>query len=332
MKRLSTLVPLLIILSARPVHSQTAPEPEKVGLQPSPEMQRLLNAFAGSWTVSETFEVSASREGKARQGTASFRACPGFSLIEEYKSNGSAGELRFLAVLWWDDVAKIYRILTCANNDGCQARGSAKWEGDTLVNSWEEEVNGKTAALKDSFVDISPASFRLVSEGSAQGKTIWRVTTKYIHVNSVSGLPTDSQATPRPGCAPSDKVSTERFQLVMQTVAEGWNHGDARLAASCFAENAIYSRPPSHAHLGRKALYEFFGGVKGRELPMHMTWHNLVFDPVQQIGVGEYTFQYRTQTHGLVLVKLSNGLILNWREYEVESKLPWDQFIGDNRF
>lgn len=57
MKRLSTLVPLLIILSARQVHSQTAPEPETVRLQPSPEMQRLLNAFAGNWTVSETFEV-----------------------------------------------------------------------------------------------------------------------------------------------------------------------------------------------------------------------------------------------------------------------------------
>jgi len=332
MKRLSTLVPLLIILSARPVHSQTTSEPKKVELQPSPEMQRLLDAFAGNWTVSETFEVSASSQGKARRGTASFRSGPGFSLIEEYQSKGSAGELKLLAILSWDEAAQVYRLLTCANNDGCQVRGTAKWKGNALMNSWEEEVNGKRVAFKDSFVDISPTSFRLVSEGSAEGETIWRVITKYVRVNSVSGLPTDSQATLRPGCAPSDEASAERFQLVMQTVAEGWNRGDARLAASCFAENAVYSGPPSRAHLGRKALYEFFGGVKGRELPMHMTWHNLVFDRVQQIGVGEYTFQYRKQTHGLVLVKLSNGLILNWREYEVESKLPWDQFIGDKQF
>jgi ketosteroid isomerase-like protein len=133
-------------------------------------------------------------------------------------------------------------------------------------------------------------------------------------------------------CVPGSNTSSEQFHTLMQTIAEGWNHGDAKLAASCFAENAIYSAPPSSGHHGRKALYEFFGGAKGREFPMHMIWHNLVFDPVQQIGAGEYTFKYRAQTHGLVIVKLTNGLILNWREYEVESNMPWDQFVEENRF
>ena len=63
-----------------------------------------------------------------------------------------------------------------------------------------------------------------------------------------------------------------------------------------------------------------------------MTWHHLVFDPIPQIGAREYTFEHREQTHGVVIVKLSNGLILNWREYEVEANLPWEQFIGDNKF
>jgi hypothetical protein len=65
---------------------------------------------------------------------------------------------------------------------------------------------------------------------------------------------------------------------------------------------------------------------------MHMAWHNLIFDPAQQIGVGEYTFRYKIQTHGLVIVRIENGLIAKWREYEVESKLPWDQFTGENKF
>lgn len=133
-------------------------------------------------------------------------------------------------------------------------------------------------------------------------------------------------------CSAAGKINTERFNLVMQTVAEGWNRGDARLAASCFAEDAVYSGPPSPGHRGRKALYEYFGGASGRDLPMHMTWHNLVFDSAQQIGVGEYTFRYQIQTHGLVIVKVSDGLIRNWREYEVESNVPWGQFIGDNKF
>jgi hypothetical protein len=145
----------------------------------SPEMQRLFDAFEGSWQVSETFEVSTSRQGKMREGTASFRAGPGYSLIEDYQSNGSAGKLNFLAVVWWDQSAHLYRLLTCANNDGCQQRGTATWEDNKFVNSWEEKVEGKTTIFKDSFVDISPSSFRLVSEGTADGKAIWRVITTY---------------------------------------------------------------------------------------------------------------------------------------------------------
>ena len=127
-------------------------------------------------------------------------------------------------------------------------------------------------------------------------------------------------------------LSAEGFRFLMETVAEGWNRGNAQLAASCFNENAVFSGPPSPPHRGRKELFEWFGGSKGRELPMDMKWHHILFDPAQQIGVGEFTFRYRIQTHGLVIVNISNGLIANWREYEIESPLPWDRLIGDNRF
>jgi len=103
-------------------------------------------------------------------------------LIEDYRSTGSAGTLSFLGLLWWDESTHIYRLLTCANNDGCQLRGTAKWEGKELVNSWEEKVDGKTARFKDSFVDIQPSSFRLVSEGSTSESMIWRVITEYTRI------------------------------------------------------------------------------------------------------------------------------------------------------
>lgn len=131
---------------------------------------------------------------------------------------------------------------------------------------------------------------------------------------------------------PGGRLTAHQFRSVMQTIPEGWNRGNAQLAVSCFAEDAVYSAPPSSTHRGRQALYDFFGGSKGRELPMHMTWHNLVFDADQQIGVGEYTFRYRIQTHGIVIVKIGHGLISHWREYEVESSLPWEEFIAENRF
>src|SRR5215469_16156761 len=148
-------------------------------IQLSPEMQKLSDAFVGKWKVTERCEVSASMQGKARQGTASFRVGPGASLIEDYESNGSAGPLSFFGLLWWDPSGHVYRLLTCANNDGCHPRGSAKWEGNKLVNSWEEKVDGKPATFRDSFVDILPSSFRLVSKGTVGGKMILRVITKY---------------------------------------------------------------------------------------------------------------------------------------------------------
>ena len=131
MPRLAILFAILTLLTpgwCYPNQTQTATttEPAKAQLLPSPEMQRLFDAFTGEWAVSESFEISPSRHGQTRQGTASFRAGPGFSLIEDYQSNGSAGKLNFLAVLWWDQSAKSYRLLTCANNDGCEVRGTAK--------------------------------------------------------------------------------------------------------------------------------------------------------------------------------------------------------------
>lgn len=134
------------------------------------------------------------------------------------------------------------------------------------------------------------------------------------------------------GCVPAARLDSGGFRLLLQTVANGWNRGDAKLAASCFAPDALYSAPPANPRRGRQALYLYFGGARGRGAPMHMVWHHLLFDPVQQIGVGEYTFRYRIQTHGIVIVKIADGLIHNWREYEVVSPLPWDEFTGDNRF
>ncbi len=118
----------------------------------------------------------------------------------------------------------------------------------------------------------------------------------------------------------------------MRQVGEAWNQGNAAQASACFTDDAVYSAPPSPPHRGRKALFEYFGGTRGRPLPMHMTWHHLLFDPVTQTGAGEYTFRYQIQTHGMVIVRFSHGRIAKWREYEVESNLPWDQFLGENNF
>jgi ketosteroid isomerase-like protein len=110
-------------------------------------------------------------------------------------------------------------------------------------------------------------------------------------------------------------MTHEQFRELLAAVAKGWRAGDALRAASCFTLDAVYLEPPDgQRYRGRDELYAFFGG----ESPpaMSMQWHHVVFDEMQQVGVGEYTFQGRRRYHGLVLIHCRDGLISHWREYQ----------------
>jgi ketosteroid isomerase-like protein len=132
---------------------------------------------------------------------------------------------------------------------------------------------------------------------------------------------------------PAIKISVAEFKSLLQTVADGWNEGDAKKAADCYTEDAIYIEPPDkEVYAGRKALYEFFGGNRKPEPPMMMIWHHLAFDEASQIGFGEYTFQMNNRYRGIVTVKILGGKISNWREYQYKSDLEWRDFAGKNDF
>ena len=128
-------------------------------------------------------------------------------------------------------------------------------------------------------------------------------------------------------------TTTAEFEILMQTIADGWNKGNARKAADCFSEDAVYVEPPDRQlYRGREELYEFFGGDHGPEIPMQMTWHHLAFNEEEQVGFGEYSFQAQGKYHGIVTVKLQNGLVQFWREYQYKSELNWKEFTQHNPF
>jgi ketosteroid isomerase-like protein len=131
----------------------------------------------------------------------------------------------------------------------------------------------------------------------------------------------------------AERITTAQFKSLMQRVADGWNEGNAKKAADCYTEDALYTEPPDkQVYSGRKALYDFFGGDAKPESPMKMTWHHLAFDEASQIGFGEYTFQMNNRYHGIVIVKIGGGKITNWREYQSRSDLEWKEFVERNDF
>lgn len=105
------------------------------------------------------------------------------------------------------------------------------------------------------------------------------------------------------------------------------------MAADVFATNAVYEEPPKKQfYKGKQHLFEFFGGEKGFDRPMKMIWHNIAFDEETQVGFGEYTFSLNKQYHGIVAIKIENGKIISWREYQYQSELDWKTFAGEGEF
>jgi nuclear transport factor 2 (NTF2) superfamily protein len=129
------------------------------------------------------------------------------------------------------------------------------------------------------------------------------------------------------------KLTTSDFEQLMQATADGWNNGNARKSAECFSEDAIYVEPPNkQLYHGREELYEFFGGDKGTDIPMKMICHHLAFNEEEKIGFGEYTFEMHGRYQGIVVVTVEAGLIKQWREYQYQTQINWEEFTSYNPF
>jgi len=165
--------------------SRSVPKIASAKTAGSPEMQRLERTFAGTWTTAESFAHNEFYpKGAERMGTAHFNlATGGTSFIEEVQSDGSAGQLDFMVVIWWDNEARVYNFFTCGNrgSNPCKVRGTAHWDGDSFVNDYELSIRGVKKKWKDTFSAITPTSFILVAAmESADGNPMQQmITTHY---------------------------------------------------------------------------------------------------------------------------------------------------------
>lgn len=73
--------------------------------QPSAELQKLIKALSGNWTLDEKLEPSPGMpNGLTRSSEETWRSGPGgFTLIEDEGLPTSAGDVFLLGVIWWDN-------------------------------------------------------------------------------------------------------------------------------------------------------------------------------------------------------------------------------------
>jgi hypothetical protein len=143
----------------------------------SPQMEKLLRGFEGTWSIKEKFAPDAgSPNGATGAGHIVWRAGPGrFSLVEEYRSKRGSAEVTGLGVFWWDEAAQGYRTIWCesTNPGGCISfKNVARWEGPQLVLVEDYEVNGKKFTFKEVFGDIAPGGFTQTLYGGEAGKEL----------------------------------------------------------------------------------------------------------------------------------------------------------------
>lgn len=65
---------------------------------------------------------------------------------------------------------------------------------------------------------------------------------------------------------------------------------------------------------------------------MSMAWHTILFDEAEQMGAAEYTFTGTNTYHGVVVIRLRDDRISNWREYQHRSDLDREAFTALNPF
>ena len=162
--------------SAKPAAQSAMPMPK-----PAPEMTKLIQKLRGSWTTAEKMEPNEmAPKGGSGKGTATFTAGPGnLSLMEKYNSHGGMGNFAGLGNFWWDSKAQAYKGVWCdtMTPDGCDASGTTKWEGDSLVSMMEGEMNGQKMVTKLTYSDWKPNSFVMTMESGPDAGSLKKMMT-----------------------------------------------------------------------------------------------------------------------------------------------------------
>jgi hypothetical protein len=109
-------------------------------------------------------------------------------------------------------------------------------------------------------------------------------------------------------------VTSEQFRDLLDRLAAAWARRDYEAAAAFFAEDVRYADPLHYAFADRASLRAFFDADEGAE--QRTDWHFVLFDESRQVGAVEYTYEGSRRYHGTALVRVKDGVITHWREYQ----------------
>ena len=116
------------------------------------------------------------------------------------------------------------------------------------------------------------------------------------------------------------------FAELLERLAAAWARRDYAAAEECFAEDVRYADPMNYEFSDRATLRAFFEADEDRD--QRTDWHLVLFDEARQVGAVEYTYEGSFRYHGVALVRMSDGLITHWREYQHIDPRTHQEFIA----
>lgn len=117
------------------------------------------------------------------------------------------------------------------------------------------------------------------------------------------------------------------FQQLLAALADGWTRRDYVAVAARFTEDVFYTDPLRYAFRNRADLLAFFTDDDGQA--QSVAWHLTLFDPARQVGMAEYTYEGTHRYHGVALIRLRDGLIARWFEYQHKDGRSHAAFAGE---
>lgn len=142
-------------------------------------------------------------------------------------------------------------------------------------------------------------------------------------------------ATPRPAKGDGavkpgtpHRLDAADFQRLLAALADGWTRRDYPAVAAHFTEDVFYTDPLRYAFHTRAQLHAFFANDDGQA--QSVAWHLTLFDPERQVGMAEYTYEGTQRYHGVALIRLRDGLIARWFEYQHVDGRSRAAFAGED--
>lgn len=125
-------------------------------------------------------------------------------------------------------------------------------------------------------------------------------------------------------------MNRDELRNLIENLAEAWRRRDYAAAAHTFTEDVRYADPLRYSFQSRDDLRAFFEDDGG--YPQRVVFRTILFDEEQQTGAAEYTYEGTHRYHGVVLLRVRDGKISHWREYQHIDPREWEEFASGTAF